>query len=112
MLDKPYDAGDPEDIQEQEKRRKQAQRYDEEAWGEVLHNPAGRYVINCVLEEMSKPFAASFNPDSARLTDFREGERNVGNKLIARAFGGKRQHYFTMMRDEHAKREERRTHGR
>lgn len=78
---------------------------DRSCWDEVLSTEAGRYVINYILENFSKPFQMSFNSNSVRLTDFREGERNVGNAILAHAFVD-RDDLFIKMRQEHVKRME------
>ena len=102
MSDEPYDAGNEQHVKASQGKRRRRKHYDAAAWNEVLSTYEGRYVINAILE-MARPFAASFSLENARLTDFREGERNVGNKLIAHAFKG-RQSSFSLMREEHAKR--------
>ena len=98
-----FDAGNEEHVERQKKRAAGAKRRNDGLWLSVLNSYEGRYVINCILEEMARPFELSFNPDSPRLTDFREGERNVGNQIIARAFGD---HPTLMdkMRDEYIER--------
>ena len=102
MVDE-YNYGDEKQVVSRSVKRRQVRQYDENAWNDVLDTVSGRYVINYILEKMTHPFAVSFSAESARLTDFREGERNVGNKLIAHAFG-KRQSLYNLMREEHAKR--------
>ena len=104
-IERPYDAGSEQDVAEGKRGRRYRRRVDIAMWDAVLDTVAGRYVINCILEEMSRPFAGSFDAQNPRLTDFREGERNVGNKLISRAFG-KRPQLFNLMREEHAKRQD------
>ena len=73
---------------------------DRKFWGSVLDTKQGRYVINCILEEMTHVYAVSFDPSSTHVTAFREGERNVGNGIITRAFAN-RQELFSLMRTEH-----------
>ena len=101
---KPYDAGDEDQVKEKRKKFKRKQKNDIAYWDDVVNTYAGRYVINCILEEMAKPFNMSFNPDNPRVTDFREGERNVGNQIIGRAFMDRSQ-LFNKMRDEHLQRQ-------
>ena len=105
------DVGDEKQVEKQKRRGKSAANFDNEAWHKVLQTFEGRYVINCILEDMARPFAGSFHADNSRLTDFREGERNVGNKIIARAFGSGRSRFFTVMREEHEQRKERHGNG-
>ena len=99
MSEEKYNAGDEEHVKTAKRNQRSKKQYDEMCWDMVLNSPEGRYVINSILE-MARPFAASFSLDNPRLTDFREGERNIGNKLIAHAFQGKRQALFTRMSDE------------
>ena len=102
-MPKKFDAGDEEQVAAQKELSDSLKRRDSNAWVSVLNSYEGRYVINCILEEMARPFELSFNPDNSRLTDFREGERNVGNRLIARAFED-RPHLMDKMRDEYLER--------
>ena len=102
MVDE-YNYGDEKQVVSRAGKRRRVKQYDENAWNAVLNTASGRYVINCILEKMTHPFEVSFSAENTRLTDFREGERNVGNKLIAHAFG-KRQSLYNLMREEHAKR--------
>ena len=98
-----YDAGNEEHVVRQRERGLRTKQRNEVLWLTVLKSYEGRYVINCILEEMARPFELSFNPDNSRLTDFREGERNVGNQIIARAFGD-RPALLNQMRVEHLER--------
>ena len=98
-----YDAGNEEDVREGKRNKRWRERYDIQAWDEVLSTETGRYVINNILE-MSRPFAGSFDAQNVYVTAFREGERNVGNKVIAHAFDT-RLRLFTLMREEHIKRQ-------
>ena len=98
------DVGDEKQVAAQELQAERIKHRDANLWTQVLSSYEGRYVINCILENMARPFAISFNPDNSRLTDFREGGRNVGNMLIAHAFGD-RPKLMDKMRDEHAERE-------
>ena len=99
-----FDAGDEKQVAARELLAGRIKQRDANLWAAVLDLYAGRYVINCILENMARPFEISFNPDNSRLTDFREGERNVGNMLIARAFGDHPE-LLNRMRDEHNERE-------
>ena len=98
-----FDAGNEEHVVKQRERVLRIKRRNKELWLTVLKSYEGRYVINCILEEMSRPFELSFNPDNSRLTDFREGERNVGNQIIAHAFEN-HPALMSQMRDEHLER--------
>ena len=100
--EKTFDAGNEEHVEQALRNERQRNRYDNEAWNKVLGTVEGRYIVNAIIE-MAHSFEISFNADNPRLTDFREGERNIGNKLIAHAFQG-RQHLFSKMRAEHAQR--------
>ena len=101
--DEVFDAGNEVHVARQRERMLRTERRNEAFWLTVLKSYEGRYVINCILEEMARPFELSFNPDNSRLTDFREGERNVGNQIIARAFG-ERPVLLNQMRTEHLER--------
>ena len=100
-----FDAGNEEHVAKQKEHGLRSKRRNDNRWLTVLNTYEGRYVINCILEEMARPFEISFNPDNSRLTDFREGERNVGNQIIACAFGD-RPALLNQMRDEHFKRKQ------
>ena len=77
---------------------------DNDYWSIVLGTEAGRYVINCILEEIAPVYRMSFSADNPHVTSFREGERNAGNKIMARAFTD-RDSYYRIMREEHLARE-------
>ena len=88
-----------------QKEQARKKRRDDGMWKAVLGTVHGRYVINCILEEMTHCNHMSFVAENPHLTSFREGERHVGNLIMARAFTN-RQNFFTIMRDEHLAREQ------
>ena len=94
------DLPEPEAALAQKKERERKQRLDEDMWNAVLTTVQGRYVINCILEEMARAFHMSFDPSNPHMTSFREGRRDVGNKIMERAFTN-RSNLLTIMRDEH-----------
>ena len=98
-----FDAGDEEQVAKRKEWAARVKAKDDAIWAHVLNTYEGRYIVNYILEEMARPFELSFNPDNSRLTDFREGERNVGNQLIARAFSD-HPSLFNLMRDEYLER--------
>lgn len=73
---------------------------DRKHWEAVLNSYSGRYVLYQILDEFSKPFAMSFDSFSRRMTDFREGERNVGNKIVGKVNGISSERFVQMGREE------------
>lgn len=38
--------------------------------------------FNCIVRELSGAYDMSFDPESARITDFNEGKRHVGRAIV------------------------------
>ena len=96
FFDHPYDAvPEAEEAQEQPVTPPRSD-VDKYMWESVIETEEGRYVLFTILDEYSRPFQLSFNPASTHMTAFREGERNVGMRIIERAFGGQPELYDAM----------------
>ncbi len=79
-----YDAGDPADVEEMSQAAKRQTEYDRKMWDVVLDSRAGRYVLYDILSNMARPFETSARVDNVNLTFFREGERNIGQQIVAK----------------------------
>lgn len=100
--DKPYNAADPEQVAI---RRKQALRRKAEAEDVVkslLATVAGRRWLWSRLE-FCHVHTISYDPQSDRNTAFREGERNVGNMLLAEIMHADSNGYVRMLKEFGAK---------
>lgn len=101
-----YEMYEEEEIQQQQfydKVMRIKAEADAANWNNVLNTVEGRYVIDFILSEFSKPFNASFDPESERHTCFREGERNVGNKILNYIMSNNMEHWYTMEREANAR---------
>ena len=102
LWNRKFDASDPDDVEELRRKAELCKLLDKKMWDVVLDTYEGRYVINFILETFTHPYELSFDENSERLTVFREGERNVGNAIIAHAF--KETTVYSRMRREHSQR--------
>ena len=102
MTDKPYDAGDKVHVETKKTKRQLETDAELNRLRFIMSDSKGRAFMHELLKE-AHIFQPSFHADNERMTCFREGERNVGLKLL-----GKLQISFldeyTLMLKEHQER--------
>ena len=79
--DKPYNAGDAQDVQKRAKGQKLREEQKEAALRQFLANPAGRMWMWDLLG-LCGVFHSSFSRE-ALVMAFQEGRRDIGNQLMA-----------------------------
>lgn len=95
MDDKPYDAGDAEQVNEARKTSGRKTKAKHEIVRKMMQDPSGRAFF---FEELSAChiFSPSFAPDT-HVMAFKEGERNRGLKLLSDIMASSSDLYLTMM---------------
>lgn len=80
-LSSPYDANDPKQVKRRDIEAKRREKNSREVLATLLATPAGR---NWMWELMAAThiFETSFAPDAMNMA-FREGERNIGLRLVS-----------------------------
>ncbi len=75
------ELGDPQHQATERNRKKLAEQQESKDWKRVLSTPAGQRVVGWVLDQchLHQP---SYSMNSSTLTALREGERNIGLRLL------------------------------
>jgi hypothetical protein len=79
--EKPYDAGDPQQVRERRRQGREREREEGSAVQALLSSREGRDWMYALLEQCHT-FHSSFSTDPLQMA-FNEGERNIGIKLMA-----------------------------
>lgn len=79
--EKPYDAGDPQQVRERRRQGRLREREEGSAVQALLSSREGRDWMHSLLEQCHV-FTTSFSSDPLQMA-FSEGERNIGLQLIA-----------------------------
>jgi len=83
MSDKPYDSGNKIHVETKRTKRQLATDAERNRLSYIMLDPKGRAFMYELLTE-AHIFRPSFNPESERVTCFKEGERNVGLRYLGR----------------------------
>jgi hypothetical protein len=81
VAEKPYDAGDPQQVRERRRASRSREREEGSAVQALLSSREGRDWMYALLEQCHT-FTSSFSSDPLQMA-FSEGERNVGLQLMA-----------------------------
>lgn len=93
-----FDANDPEAVQRQRVALGRQAAADRQVIKNLLSTEPGRSWFWRFLESCHC-FSLSFDPDSDRISAFREGERNIGNRLLADLVKSDPESYTLMMKE-------------
>ena len=93
-----YDTNDEAQVKERKTRAQLDQERDIAVLARVLDSAHGRHVIWAILEKAGI-HRTSFAGEATHLTAFKEGQRDIGNQLLAECLTARPQCY-NVMRDE------------
>ena|SRR5690348_16905418 len=92
-----FDANDPEQVRKRQSKANRREKANRDVLANLLSTPDGRAWVWGWLES-THVFAVSFDPDPY-VSAFREGERNVGLRLISQVTTVAPEAYIQMMRE-------------
>ena len=96
-IDDEFDAADPKQVSKRKQRAKQRAANDDAVLKSILATTNGRAWFWRILASCHL-FGVSFDSDALRMS-FREGERNVGNRLLAQLMRSYPDSFILMMRE-------------
>lgn len=96
-----YDTSDREAVNRARAQAGRTEARRKNVVGALMENPEGRAWIYAKLEECHI-WGSSFTPGAPDLTAFREGERNIGLRLLADVMAEAPAQYVTMVREAKA----------
>lgn len=97
-----FNAADPKQVNAAKREAGAEESSDREVMKQLTDYRPGRAFLWRLFEKCHM-FETSFFPDSARLTDFREGERNIGLRLFEQLGQANPTAYTQMLREHREK---------
>lgn len=98
-MDKEFDASDEKQVQDRKSQLGRQAAADAQVIVNLVSTEPGRSWLFRLLESCHT-FSLSFDPDSDRVSAFREGERNVGNRILADLVKASPETYVLMMKEK------------
>jgi hypothetical protein len=94
-----FDASDEKQVQDRKSKLGRQAAADQQVVSNLVSTEPGRSWLYRFLESCHC-FSLSFDPESDRISAFREGERNIGNRLLADLVKASPDTYVLMMKEK------------